>query len=218
MTGATFDRDGHLYVTDDENGRVQKFRVEDGQVLNVFGEHGNKAGKMARPRGVAIRPDDQKVYVSDFDSNRISVFLPNGQFFNSFGKKGSGPGKLKSPLGIAFGPDSKLYVVDSGNNRIVVFSPDGEYLSSFGSKPNGVDLNQPWGITVTAEGYVIVTERQANCVSIFLDNGEFVLQFGDKGTGELGFDQPCGVVATEGKVYVADALNARVQTFTYIHT
>lgn len=218
MTGATFDRDGHLYVTDDENGRVQKFRVEDGQVLNVFGEHGNKAGKMARPRGVAIRPDDQKVYVSDFDSNRISVFLPNGQFFNSFGKKGSGPGKLKSPLGIAFGPDSKLYVVDSGNNRIVVFSPDGEYLSSFGSKPNGVDLNQPWGITVTAEGYVIVTERQANCVSIFLDNGEFVLQFGDKGTGELGFDQPCGVVASEGKVYVADALNARVQTFTYIHT
>lgn len=217
MTGTAFDRDGHLYVTDDENGRVQKFRVEDGQVLNVFGEHAGKLGKMTRPRGVAIRPDDQKVYVSDFESHRILVFLPNGQFLNSFGKKGSGPGKLKSPLGIAFGPEGNLYVVDSGNNRIVVFSPDGEYLRSFGSKPNWLDLNQPWGIAVTAEGYVIVTERLANCVSIFQGNGEFVLQFGDKGTGELGFDQPCGVVASEGKVYVADAINARIQTFTYIH-
>ena len=218
MTGATFDKEGHLYITDDENGRVQKFRVEDSQVLNVFGEHGSKLGKMARPRGVAIRPDDQKVYVSDFESHRISVFLPNGQFFNSFGKKGSGPGKLKAPLGIAFGPEGNLYVVDSGNNRIVVFTPDGEYLNSFGSKPNGVDLNQPWGIAVTDEGYVIITERQGNCVSIFQGDGEFVLQFGEKGSGDLSFDQPCGVIAHEGKVYVADAINARIQTFTYIHT
>ena len=218
MTGAVFDKEGHLYVTDDENGRVQKFRVDDGQVLNVFGEHGGKLGKMTRPRGVAISPEDQKVYVSDYDTHRISVFLPNGQYHTSFGKKGGGPGKLKTPLGIAFGPNGNLFVADTGNNRVAVFTPEGEYVSSFGIKPFGVDLNQPWGIAVTAEGYVVVTERQGHCVSIFQSDGEFILEFGEKGTGEGNFDQPCGVVASDGNVYIADANNARIQTFTYIHT
>ena len=218
ITGAVFDPDGNLYVTDDDNGRLQKFRLEDGQVLNIIGEPGGKPGKLDRPRGLAFHEADQKLYISEFDSHRISVFLPNGQHRHCFGKKGHAFGKLKNPLGLAFGPDGNLYVVDSGNNRIQVFTPEGDAVRSFNNKYGSVNLNQPWDIVVTTEGYVLVTERSGNCVSVFHSDGTFILQFGSKGSESGKFDQPCGIAINgQGQVFVMDSNNKRIQMFTYVH-
>ena len=218
MTGVAFDKEGFLYVTDDDNNRVQKFNVETGQVHNVISGHGAKGSKLDRPRGIAIHPTEQTIFLSEFDYHRISVFQSSGHFSHSFGKKGNGPGKLKHPVALAIGPNGDLYVVDSGNSRIQVFTTEGDYVRSFGQKKASVDLNQPWGICVTPEGYVLVSERSGNSIAVFKNDGQFLFEFGSKGEDAGQFDQPCGLATDgEGQVFVTDAINRRVQIFSYVH-
>ena len=103
-----------------------------------------------------------------------------------WGTMGTEAGQFNHPRGIAVGPDGNVYVVDSDNARIQVFDAAGAYL-------------RQWG------GYCDV-ETQLGCLD---PDGDGPLAAGD---GQ--FKEPWGVaVDTEGRVYVADTWNHRVQVF-----
>jgi DNA-binding beta-propeller fold protein YncE len=70
------DRDGHVYVADWRNDRVQKFS-RDGAYLTTFGSTGAAVGELKRPADVAVDPDGN-VYVADWGNERVSVFEPDG--------------------------------------------------------------------------------------------------------------------------------------------
>ena len=60
---------GHVYVTDFYNNRVQKFTAE-GLFLSAFGELGKASGQFDRPLGIAVAIDGT-VFVVDFGNHRI---------------------------------------------------------------------------------------------------------------------------------------------------
>jgi uncharacterized protein (TIGR03663 family) len=103
-----------------------------------------------------------------------------------WGDVGTGPGQFNHPRGIAVGPDGNVYVVDSDNYRVQVFNPEGTFLREWGSQCNMEDSH--------------------GCID---PDGSGPLALGD---GQ--FQEPWGIaVAPDGRVYVADTWNHRIQVF-----
>jgi uncharacterized protein (TIGR03663 family) len=104
-----------------------------------------------------------------------------------WGSLGTEPGMMNHPRGVAVGPDGNIYVVDSDNNRIQVFSGNGAPLREWGSQCN----------LTTGVG----------CADL---DGDGPMAYGD---GQ--FQEPWGIaVANDGRVYVADTWNHRIQAFS----
>jgi uncharacterized protein (TIGR03663 family) len=111
------------------------------------------------------------------------VDLPSAQVW---GQVGTGPGEFNHPRGIAVGPDGNVYVVDSDNYRVQVFDSSGTFLREWGTQCN--------------------LESGHGCVD---PDGSGPLELGD---GQ--FQEPWGIaVALDGRVYVADTWNHRIQVF-----
>ncbi len=157
-----------------------------------------------------------RIYVSDTVRRSIMLFdVPNGTF-NEFGT--TEPGELRKPLGMAVDDDCNVYVVDGTARRVIVYDQDGDFLSAFG----GVDMfERPSHVDVDADGryaYVVDTggvSSQLHRVRVFdIATGEHVFDIGERGSGPGQFNLPRDVaVGRDGRVYVVDGANFRVQIF-----
>ncbi len=145
-----------------------------------------------------------------------------------FGSPGSAPGQFQGPRGIKVGPDGFLYVADSGNHRIQKFTADGQFVVARGrhssveaeiGKPQG--FNEPWDVAVAPDGAIYVADTWNHRIQKLDAEGNFITAwglFGQYGPGDAvgrsAFYGPRGIaVGTDGRVYVADTGNKRVQVF-----
>lgn len=155
--GVTTDREGHLYVSDTSNARVQKFEP-DGTPLVKWGKDGSFDGAFFFPRGVAVDFAGH-VYVADEGNHRVQKFDSRGNFLAKWGRDGNGLGQFKSPWGVACDALGNVYVVDSGNHRIQKFDSNGTYLCSWGNRGlTDAQVNFPSGLAVDKEGFVYVVD------------------------------------------------------------
>jgi uncharacterized protein (TIGR03663 family) len=76
------DKQGHLYVTDTGNKRVQVFDRE-GNFIAQFGKAGSGNGEFNEPVGIAI-DQSGNIYVADTWNERIQVFDPNFKFLRAW--------------------------------------------------------------------------------------------------------------------------------------
>jgi len=81
----TLDGDGNVYVVDTLNGRVVKLSA-DGAFVAQFGELGDTAGALARPKGVAV-DSEGNVLVSDGLLAAVQVFSPEGEYLGVIGRR-----------------------------------------------------------------------------------------------------------------------------------
>jgi DNA-binding beta-propeller fold protein YncE len=157
-----------------------------------------------------------RIYVSDTVRRSIMVFdVPDGSF-NEIGI--SEPGELRKPLGMAVDADCNLYVVDGTAKRIVVFDQNGTFLSAFGGtdmfeRPSHVDVDQD-----ARYAYVVDTggvSSDLHRVRVFdIATGKHVFDIGERGDGPGQFNLPRDIaVGREGRLYVVDGANFRVQVF-----
>lgn len=175
---------GLVYVADSGNHRIQAFSP-DGEFLFGWGSVGSAVGQFINPVGLAV-DDEGNVYVADVVNHRIQVFDFRGRSLRSWGAKGEGAGEFRFPTGIAI-HGHNVYVTDNLNHRVQRFDPEGVYLGEWGSPCT----------LATGEG----------CID---PDGDGPLAEGD---GQ--FRKPFGIaVGPQGRVYVLDQGNHRVQVFT----
>ena len=186
----------------------------DHEYLDEFGSAGSGDGQFVWARSLDL-DDDENVYISDEQLNRISVFDCKGKFLSSWGKAGNGDGELNGPSGIAFDPDDNMYVVDSLNHRVQKFTKDGKYLSKWGSQGSGDgELNLPWGICLDRESNVYVADWKNNRLQKFSSDGKLLVKFEASGPDLGDLHGPTGVaVDSDGDVYVTDWGNHRLQVY-----
>lgn len=91
--------DGHIYVSDAINARVQRFDP-DGKLVQTFGSLGSAPGQFARPKGVAVDREG-RLYVVDAAFENVQIFDPQGRLLLYFGEPGEGRDRLSLPAGIA---------------------------------------------------------------------------------------------------------------------
>ena len=95
-------------------------------------------GELQYPIGITTHGD--KVYVTDRQNNRISVFQNNGKFCTVIGQL-----QLSKYFDITIDIYGKLVVADWRHQCIYIFTLDGHCTSTFTMKGSGlVQLREPW--------------------------------------------------------------------------
>jgi sugar lactone lactonase YvrE len=236
--GVAVGPNGHIYISDRFNHRVQVFN-SNGGFITKWGKNGGAGGyfnfgwlpgEFIIPSQIAIDAYG-KVYVADAGNARIQVFDANGVFIKTFGSFGIGNGQLISPIGVAVDIFGNIFVSDYGNNRIQKFDANGNYLLQWGSKGLGDgQFREPMELAVDAVGNVYVADRANGRVQKFTNQGVFLAKWGTnhgvpnsdvllnwgKGNGE--FFLPNGIRVAGPYVYVSDSSNNRMQKFTLFGT
>jgi sugar lactone lactonase YvrE len=233
--GVAVDSAGNVYLADSGFERVQKFDssgnferawgkgVAGGPGFETctvaascqFGVAGGLKGEMSQPSGIAV-DSAGNVYVADYGNNRIEKFSSSGVFERTWGKGvnmttggnlctvasgntcqaggvGTLGGEMNQPIGVAADTAGNVYVADASNNRVQKFDSAGTFDRTWGK---GVDLTTPGNLCTAASGDTCQAGGNTTALG-----------------GEM--NSPTGVATDAGgNVFVADALNNRIQKFS----
>ena len=121
--------DGHIYISDSNNYRVQVLNKEGAHVrtIGVTGQQGSGNHQFRYPWGLSVEPGAAgHLYVADTDNHRVQVFNKAGAYVRTIGvtgEPGTGSHQFHRPEGVAVepGPDGLVYVTDYENERVLVF-------------------------------------------------------------------------------------------------
>lgn len=197
--GVAADGAGRVFVTDYGNARVEVFN-SDGVYLTQWNGAGSEGGAFRAPAAVAIG-EGGNVVVADYQAQRVHLFSPGGTYVAGWGSLGSGAGQFFQAFGVAVGPSGVVYVADKFNDRIQAFTSSGSFLFQFGNSHPW----QPQSVAVDAHGTVFVGAWPG--VWVFASDGSYVTRWGTE------LDARGLAVDPEGRVFVANAFNDRVDVF-----
>ena len=211
---------GRLFVADSGNNRVTSFTAATGAPVRGYGKNvgGNNtttctglcqaglqgAGPGALDGVTGVASDGARLFVSERDNNRVSVFdVATGGFIRAFGKDvgGSGVntctnscqagaengtgGALFEPSGVA-AAGGEIFVTERRNRRVSVFDgATGNFKRAFGKDVGGANVNV---CTSSCRG-------------------------GRPGPGGGRLDIPIAITVGSGTAFVTEAQNHRVSVF-----
>src|SRR5262245_29972551 len=178
--------------------------------------------------GVAVDRED-RVFLICRGDHPIIVYDQKGNFLRSWGE---GHFTYRTH-GITIGPDGTVFATDDGNHTIRRFTPEGKLLLTLGTmntpsdtgydgkdtstvtRPGG-PFNRPTNIAVGRTGDLYVSDGYGNCrVHQFSSTGTLKRSWGLPGQGPGQFFLPHGIaVAADGRVFVCDRENDRIQIFS----
>lgn len=207
--GVAVTREGIVYVADSVLGHLLVLNKK-GRIIGQIG-----ADALARPTGVALNAEEDKIYVVDTLACRVLTFDREGNQIGIFGERGDQPGQFNFPTFIDVTAGDLLFISDSLNFRIQVFQPDGTFMTTFGRVGNGAgDFTRPKGIAVDSSGRIYVVDAAFENVQVFDPEGRLLMAFGAAGSGPGEFTLPNGVfVDATNTIWVADSFNQRVLVF-----
>jgi peptidylamidoglycolate lyase len=123
------------------------------------------------------------------------------------------------PHGLTVDKDDNIWLTDVALQQVYKYSHDGKLLLTLGKRGiagnDRTHFNRPTDVAAATDGSFYVSDGYRNTrVLKFAVDGSFLFQWGTKGSGPGQFDLPHGIaLGAEGRVYVADRSNARVQVF-----
>lgn len=169
-----------------------------------------EGAKIPAPRGATFSTDG-RLFVLD-DAGRVLVYDSEGKLLKKWFMPAYDVGR---PEGIAIFKDGRVAVADTHYHRVVMFDQEGKVLSLHGDHGKGHgDFHFPVAIVQDPdENYYVAEYGGGDRVQKFDVNGKFLTVFGGFGSGDGEFQRPSGIVWHEGHIFVADAINNRVQVF-----
>ncbi|NLX56462.1 MAG: hypothetical protein GXY58_15250 [Planctomycetaceae bacterium] len=185
-----------------------------GEPEQVWGRRGISAGRLQKPRAMAIDAED-RLYIVDM-TGRIQVFSTEGEYLHGWRTPEIELGK---PCGLGFAQDGNLLVADTHYFRMLVYTPAGELLpqrtigGQAGSGPG--QLNFVTDAVQDSRGcYYIAEYGDCDRIQKFAADGAYLLQWGGRGREPGQFARPQGLALdAHDRVWVADACNHRIQVF-----
>ncbi|MGI9256588.1 MAG: hypothetical protein ACR2PY_06605 [Salinispira sp.] len=116
--------------------------------INSFGtnniNHINQNGQLLRNLAGGLKPlsgpfdiaiYEDRLYVTNFLGDYISVLNSVGNTITTFGSAGIAEGEFLGPQYLSISEEPALYVSDVGNQRVTKFTLDGTFLFHFGEPP-----------------------------------------------------------------------------------
>ena len=142
----------YLYICDDGNNSVQVFN-KSFEFLFQFSD------KMDGPSGICISRN--KVYVTQYGSNLLTVYSPDGKYLQSVGGKGENHLEFDDPRELDISTElNRIYIAEFGNDRIHCLNLDLSFHSIID------DIYGSRDVKLTPEE-IVVLSGQNPCVSIY---------------------------------------------------
>ncbi|CAF1566669.1 unnamed protein product, partial [Adineta steineri] len=119
------DEDQTVYVSDQNNHRVMKWKKDAKEGTSVAGGNGQGANlnQLSYPEGVIV-DDLGQIYVADYENHRVMRWCEGkeeGEIVLSGNGDGNQPRQLYYPRDLSFDDEGNLYVVDRFNHRVAKF-------------------------------------------------------------------------------------------------
>lgn len=179
--------------------------------------------------GIAVDPRD-RVYILTRFEPRVMVYERDGTFVKSFAEGVFTP----RTHGLAIDAAGALYCVDDGDHTVRKFSSGGQLLMTIGTPGKASDsgydasvgipsivrgappFNRCTDIAIAPSGNLYVSDGYGNArVHRFTADGKLIQSWGEPGNGPGQFNLPHAIAVTaDGRVWVADRENDRLQIFS----
>ena len=183
---------------------------EIGDPVAVFGklnrQESSSTGVFCYPKGIAINPVNDSIYICDSGNHRVQVYDKSLKFVLELSEN------MKSPVGICI-KQRNLYVTQYGSHCLNVYSTGGKYLDSVGEKgKKELEFDQPRGLDVsTVKDRIYIAEfgnERIQC--LYLDNLKFNSFIEDISGAK-------DVKLTSNEIIVLSNRNPCVSLYTYSH-
>lgn len=189
---------------------------KDAKLMQVLtGETGGGGEGLQKPYAIAVRQG--RLYVSDPVAATVKLFDIPGRRFVAIGPDPQE--QLVQPLGIDVDEQFNLYVVDGAARDVKIYDAAGKFLRRIGGPK---DFFRPSSVAATPNGervYVVdtggVSRKEEHRIRVYAARtGRHLYDIGRRGTAEGEFNLPRDVtLAADGRLYVVDSGNFRVQVF-----
>lgn len=173
----------------------------------LFGEAAPR--DLARPQSGAVDAQG-RVYVTDVSRQALFVFdraanqLAVWDMAEPFTR-------FVAPIGVAVNGAGEVFVADAELGLVARFDGQGRHLGVLG---RGF-LKRPTGLALDPErGELYVVDTHAHDIKVYNARGELARVIGRRGEDQEGLNFPIYAAYHNGKVYVTDSINARVQVFS----
>ncbi|MDX2250241.1 MAG: kelch repeat-containing protein [Bacteroidia bacterium] len=175
-------------------------------------------GNIVQPTGVAVNSRGH-VFVFNKGFRQLEEFDAHGSFVRSLGQ-----GLFKDPHGLRIDKEDNIWTTDLESHVVIKLSPEGRVLMVLGQNNTSglydsvrqrVLFFKPADIAFSENGDLYIADGYGNSRMVRLDkSGNLIRAWGKKGGGQGDFDNPHNVVIPpNGRVYVADRNNRRIQVF-----
>jgi DNA-binding beta-propeller fold protein YncE len=213
------DRKGFYYVLRPEAGLVTAIETKTTAETDITCVIGKK-NYIRTAAGIAV-DGQSNVYITETSEHSIKKFSKEDGLLLSFGSEGKSRGQFRHPSGIFVDLQNRIYVVDTRNKRVQILqnkAPQGTLPPLRDTFVSMIDYVE----TIPANTYVSdVQMNPAGDLLALSDRNNFLVihgvvnqVVGTAGREEGQFSEPaafdCG---PDGKIYVADTRNSRVQVF-----
>jgi sugar lactone lactonase YvrE len=178
--------------------------------------------------GVATDSRD-RVYIFNRSKHPVAVFESDGRFLGTWGEK-----TFLRPHGITITDDDIVWCTDDSDHTVRKFTLEGKLLQTLGTPNEPSDtgylmdshdtttikaagpFNRPTKVAVAPNGELYISDGYGNArIHRFTAAGKLIQSWGEAGEGPGQFNLPHSVcVHTDGRVFVCDRENSRVQIFT----
>lgn len=162
------DSENRLYILNYESANI--LVVNPGGTINRV-IRGPLFNRLQGPIALKIRGD--RLYICEYEPDRVRVFSLIGNELFAFGATGDGPGQFRGPSGIAVS-DRAIFVSDSSNRRIQKFSIDGKFLASFGVDDRGRRPLSPAGLALDGKGELYAVDNGRDRILRYDRDGNYL--------------------------------------------
>ncbi|MEM7252314.1 MAG: hypothetical protein AAF493_12925 [Pseudomonadota bacterium] len=232
---------GIIFFADRGNHMIRYFDPENATVSTLAGNGtrgfaDGDANTAAFNQPVAVEVGrDGTVYVADRDNHRIRAISASGDVRTLAGSGIAGyedgkaaTSKFNEPYGVALNTEqTKLYVADYLNHAVRSISlADGRVTTVAGNGEKGfadgtgtnARFSQPYNIVLDETGVFYIPDQKNHAVRMMTETGTVTTVAGsglkghqDGDSADAKFNNPTGVAARAGVVYVTDRNNHRIR-------
>jgi DNA-binding beta-propeller fold protein YncE len=207
---------GLLLAMDTVNQRIVTFNPVTGALIPPScGKRGWQAGAFNWPRGLAVDPLKDQLWVADTKQSDIQIFDESCTFLQKMPATTTSTDKFNYPYAVAMrASDHTAWIADTKNNRLKVYDTSTAkptLLGTYGTKGSGVgQFNSPQDVAIDpVTGRILVADA---------NNNRIVELEATSGAGTItwlrsrkGFTKPAAVARdAAGRTFVADSGGNRV--------
>jgi len=172
---------------------------------------------IGKPHGIAILPDGNIWYVDNQNTRLVLINPTTREILRTVGRLGSAEGEFDSGIySMAIDNNDYLYVLSSYCN-VYKLDPNGGFMQKYNlTLISGNNCNDPHGITYDAHtNTILISNKGSNMIDRYSMSFSYISDFGGYGSADGLFDSIWGLTTdSNGRIYVADEYNERVQVFS----